>query len=466
MFWAIGDFEKCYVRRVFAMNLAPPPDSREDLGGDSALLKGPEDGVKLSNVVGEGDSKVMDQSWVKAAQDKKQLRKYEVEVSSKDGIHMVEIPNEVLENTTPLWEDFVVGKFLDLAPHVAKVHMVLNKIWKYGDSATKVEVFEVNATTMRFKVSSPKAREKVLRRGMWNIVGVPMLVSKWSPKSEGEDQKDEAIPMWVHLEEVPLHMYSWEGLSFITSTVGFPVKPHPETIACSNLSEAKIFVRVDVTKTLPKEITFSKDGKQFTVKFYYPWLPARCKFCDKWGHSEAVCAMKSKGKKSRNETGSPATKAKGGKIASSSHLSVVQDKEAVVIGGQSGENLDVIVSEGSANKTMTGAGPSEWSMVSPAKTCRYLVISAQKTDDVEISASKFSVLSIDDEVEGERLEDERSLNGVDDERNELELELHESDHEDIDQQVHEEKKVGLRRGRKAKALDANPGKSTRPRRKN
>ncbi|KAF3586987.1 hypothetical protein F2Q69_00026534 [Brassica cretica] len=71
-----------------------------------------------------------------------------------------------------------------------------------------------------------------------------------------------------------------------------------------------------------------------------------------------------------------------------------KDKEAVVIGGQSGENLDVIVSE----------------------------------------------------VEGERLEDERSLNGVDDERNELELELHESDHEDIDQQVHEEKKVGFRRG--------------------
>lgn len=43
--------------------------------------------------------------------------------------------------------------------------MVLNKIWRYGDPATKVEVYEVNATTMRFKVSSQKAREKILRRG-------------------------------------------------------------------------------------------------------------------------------------------------------------------------------------------------------------------------------------------------------------------------------------------------------------
>lgn len=41
---------------------------------------------------------------------------------------MVEIPDEILDNSTPLWDDFVVGKVLDLVPHVAKVHMVLNKI--------------------------------------------------------------------------------------------------------------------------------------------------------------------------------------------------------------------------------------------------------------------------------------------------------------------------------------------------
>lgn len=60
------------------------------------------------------------------------------------------------------------------------------------------------------------------------------------------------------------------GLSFITSTVGFPVKPHPETIASTKLDEAKIFLTVDVSKVLPKKITFSKDGKHFTIKFYYP----------------------------------------------------------------------------------------------------------------------------------------------------------------------------------------------------
>ena len=160
-------------------------------------------------------------SWVEVAQTKKVLKRYEVEVSSLDGIQTVEIPDEILNNSTPLWDDFVVGMFLDLDPHVAKVHMVLNKIWKYGYTAEKIEVYEVNATTMRFKVSTQKAREKIICRGMWNIAAVPMIVSKWTPRSEEEEE--ESIPMWVHVEKVPLHMYSWEGISFVTSTVGFPV---------------------------------------------------------------------------------------------------------------------------------------------------------------------------------------------------------------------------------------------------
>lgn len=40
----------------------------------------------------------------------------------------MEIPDEILENSTSLWKNFVVEKFLDLALHVVKIHMVLNQI--------------------------------------------------------------------------------------------------------------------------------------------------------------------------------------------------------------------------------------------------------------------------------------------------------------------------------------------------
>lgn len=212
--------------------------------------------VGTSDLVAE--SKKVVPSWVYVAQDKRSLRKYDVEIANTDGLLSVEITDDVLASSTPLWEDFVVRKFLDLSPHVAKVYMVLNKIWKYGDDSAKVEVFEVNATTMRFRVPNPKTREKILKRGMWNIVGVPMVVMKWTPRTEEEKQREEAIPMWVHLQRVPLHIFSWEGLSFITSAVGFPVKLHSETLARSNFEVAKFFVNVDVSKPLPKEITFQR----------------------------------------------------------------------------------------------------------------------------------------------------------------------------------------------------------------
>ena len=196
------------------------PESTKEIQGVS------DEGLREGKSMKE-DQILRDSKWVDVAQDKRSLKKYDVEVKSIDGKHKVVIPDEILSDATPLWEDFVVGKFLDIAPHIAKVHMVVNKIWSYGDSSSKVEVYDVNATTMRFKIKNQKPREKVIKRGMWNIAGIPMIVKKWSPKTEEEKQAEEASPMWVNLRKVPLHMFSWEALSFMTSTVGYPVHLHP-----------------------------------------------------------------------------------------------------------------------------------------------------------------------------------------------------------------------------------------------
>lgn len=287
---------------AFEIDPAYPPGVQKSPGGSEIgeAILGEKRSVEMKgkHVGGSGIVKES-KSWVSVAEDKKRLKKYEVRVLTKEGKHSVAIPEEILTDSTPLWDDFVVGKFMDLAPHMAKVHMVVNKIWRYGELASSVDVYEVNVTTMRFRISNPKAREKVLKRGMWNIVGVPMVVTKWTPKSEEEKQEENEIPMWVHLRKVPLHMYSWQGISFMTSTVGFPDKLHPETLACTNLEVAKVFVNVDISKTLPKEIEFSKDGKEFTVEFHYPWLPAKCKLCEKWGHTERVCVRNGKEKKKK-----------------------------------------------------------------------------------------------------------------------------------------------------------------------
>lgn len=463
-----GDREESIVKKKGSVDL------RKDEGEVRAIVN---DFTEKENVEGEqvikADPKVTKgASWIEVAKEKKILKKYKVEMLSKDGKHTVEIPDEVLENSTPLWDDFVIGKFLDTAPHVAKVHMVLNKIWKYGDAETKVDVYEVNPTMMRFKVSSQKAREKILRRGMWNIAGVPMVVTKWTPRAEDEKQEEEAIPMWVHLEKVPLHMYSWEGLSLFTSTVGHPVKLHPETIACSNLEVAKVFVEVDVSKVLPKEITFSRDGKEFTVKYYYPWLPARCKLCDKWGHGEAVCGKKGKERK-RNEGIRPpvdqsdtpkrmaqSQKEETGKYAAEitevrlEETSMKEMEEATQKEDDKEAKEVEVDNEVLVSKSSEGKGDQEdWSLISPGKKGR-ASISPVCNNEILISASKFSVLCENEREEGELLNDDQLLDDTELVEDEL------SEDNNVVQQVREEVKA-WRRGRKPKAQGVNLMKSSR-----
>ncbi|KAF8116952.1 hypothetical protein N665_0013s0011 [Sinapis alba] len=321
---------------------------------------------------------------------KKSLKNYVVDLSTKDGVHSVVIPDEVLDSATPLWEDFLVGNFLDMAPHIAKVHVILNKIWNYGDSSSKVDVYEVNNTTMRFRVKNPKSRESILRRGMWNIAGVPMVVTKWTPKAEEEKQEENSIPMWVHLKKVPLHMFSWEGLSFITSAVGHPVRLHPDTEACSTFELAKVFVNVDVSKVLPKAINFLKNDKEFTAEFIYPWLPSRCKLCDKWGHTETVCVMGKTDEKKQSETIIQ-------KILQREEGKEQVNREStpnttlVDTGNLKGEDTlekgqVEVVDESWATPLKIGRSPSK----SPVRE--------QGVDPI-ISASKFSVLSIEEEEE-------------------------------------------------------------------
>lgn len=232
-----------------------------------------------------------EKDWVAVTHGKHVMKKYDLDISNTDGKQSVEVPFDIIEKANSLWDDFVVARFLETAPHIAKVHMIVNKIWAFGDKQ-KFDVFEVDDRTMRIRITNEKIRDKVVRRGMWNIAGVPMVVSKWSLVED--DSTATLLPLWVHLTNVPLSIYSWEGLSFITSAAGIPDHLHPETLACTNLKTAKVFVKADLSKELPKKINFTIQGKETLVEFSYPWLPPRCEECGKWGHYITFCKEKKK----------------------------------------------------------------------------------------------------------------------------------------------------------------------------
>ncbi|KAG2310967.1 hypothetical protein Bca4012_025465 [Brassica carinata] len=344
-------------------------------------------------------------SYASVVQKKHSLKKFEVNLTVVDGKPSVEIPDEIYDSSEPLWEDFLIGKFLETAPHVAKVHVIVNKIWNQGDKSQMIEVFEVNSTTMRFKIPNPHIRSRVLRRGMWNIAEVPLVVSKWSPMVEKTEQEQTSIPMWVFLKNVPMNMFSWDGLSFMTSPVGKPVRLHPETASCSRFDVAKIFVNVDLTKELPKSINFSKNGKDFLVDFIYPWLPTRCKLCEKWGHSEKKCLMSKRVVEEGVEEDVLA--AKDNVVEKETRKSMEKEAETEVNSGSAQKR--VIQVDAESNRVVETISSEEveevdieegqiirnWSKVSPDKIGRGSASKSQ-TLSVEqeemISSSRFSVL--------------------------------------------------------------------------
>lgn len=245
---------------------------------------------------------VVQRSWVNVA-TRQSLSQFDYQVSTIDGRSVVPVPESVLLDAPPLWEDFLVGRFPSQAPHVAKVHVIVNKIWNLGDRTIKIDAFEINDTMIKFRIRNPIARQRVLRRGMWNICELPMSISKWTPIAEEAQPEIRSLPMWIKIKNVPYSMFSWKGLSFLASPVGSPIHLHRETELVTNFDEAKIFVEVDLTKDLPTRYFFDIQGVEVCVDYEYPWLPARCGICEKWGHAKDACLANIN--KSSNTVSSP-----------------------------------------------------------------------------------------------------------------------------------------------------------------
>ncbi|GJY13513.1 hypothetical protein Tco_0382822 [Tanacetum coccineum] len=107
------------------------------------------------------ESKGVAGSWSAVVHSNIKMKKYEYTIRDVDGVPTIRVPKEVIDKSTPLWEDMLVGKFQSTAPYVGKIHAV---------------------------------RNRVLCRGMWNICGIPMIISKWSAIEQDAQPEVKTMP--------------------------------------------------------------------------------------------------------------------------------------------------------------------------------------------------------------------------------------------------------------------------------
>ncbi|KAL0644775.1 hypothetical protein Bca4012_043065 [Brassica carinata] len=242
-------------------------------------------------------------------------------------------------------------------------------------------------------------RQRILRREMWNLAGVPVVMSKWMPFAEEIQQETKSVPLWVHLRKVPMNMFSWKGLSFVTSPVGVPKRLHPETAQCVDFKIAKVFVEAVLTKELPRALKFKFQGKETRIEYSYLWLPSKYVESGKEGNRKENENLSENDKGDKEKEGEEVVGKthEVGDIILNSTVDVEVENVAV-------ETKESEIQAENSKETISANIEEEWQTVSPGKVGR----SAEKMNNtleyghVSILAnSRFSVLRMEEEEEEE-----------------------------------------------------------------
>ncbi|KAG5599915.1 hypothetical protein H5410_031285 [Solanum commersonii] len=129
-------------------------------------------------------------------------------------------------------------------------------------------------------------RDKVLCSGPHYLLRRPVIMKPWVPEFNFKEKILTTIPLWIKLPNLPLNCWNSVVLNKIGSSLGKPLHADECTTQVSRISFARILVKVDVTRQLPKVIKMQDTkGRVIEQKVWYEWKPIFCQKCPQMGYS-------------------------------------------------------------------------------------------------------------------------------------------------------------------------------------
>ncbi|GAV92833.1 DUF4283 domain-containing protein [Cephalotus follicularis] len=99
-----------------------------------------------------------------------------------------------------------------------------------------------------------------------------------------------SIPVWVKLSNVPVHLWTKLGLSYISSVLGRPLYMDSPTTNRQALVYARVCVDMSATSSFPSTILLDLgEGGDTVVGVEYPWKPQACSLCKVFDHANKSC---------------------------------------------------------------------------------------------------------------------------------------------------------------------------------
>ncbi|GAV62976.1 DUF4283 domain-containing protein/zf-CCHC_4 domain-containing protein, partial [Cephalotus follicularis] len=148
----------------------------------------------------------------------------------------------------------------------------------------------VSTGVFMIKFENGHARDWALDNGPWDIWGYHIALKKWTKGMSLKLEDCNSIPIWVKLSNVPVHLWSKLGLSYIASVLGRPLYMDTPTTNRHSLTFARVCVDMLASSPFPSSIALDfDDGSSTVVNVEYPWKPQACSLCKVFDHSNKSC---------------------------------------------------------------------------------------------------------------------------------------------------------------------------------
>ncbi|KAL1560997.1 peroxidase [Salvia divinorum] len=123
---------------------------------------------------------------------------------------------------------------------------------------------------------------------VWYIEHHPMRVFKWTPDFDPFFEIP-IVALWCNVLALPVHLFEESALIAIGNLLGHAVQVDRATISRSRVSFARICVEVDISQSIPEEISLDIAGKRVTLKVKWDKIPLYCGECRHVGHNADNC---------------------------------------------------------------------------------------------------------------------------------------------------------------------------------
>ncbi|KAI0516109.1 hypothetical protein KFK09_008781 [Dendrobium nobile] len=127
--------------------------------------------------------------------------------------------------------------------------------------------------------------------GPWFVGGNIIGLDKWTPSFNPESLKGLSAPVWILMPCLPLHCWDEQNISRIASMIGVPLYLDGNSFKWGKREYAKVCVRIDLDKNLPKGVWIEgKHGRSFQ-NVEYEKISSLCYHCGKIGHLKNACPL-------------------------------------------------------------------------------------------------------------------------------------------------------------------------------